>query len=279
MTLGEATFQHNTNDYYDVSIINGLNYAVEFGPTQDMTPGATANAYACGTAGGKTAMAGTFASNPYGYLPASSWAFTVPASYYRLVQGTGSVQGYSLSSALTGTATFNPSTYTTGSLYGIVTSDQLWGWNSSSSNYWATSAPFNYQTIVNSSDSATFNNGDLFLCDNNAWTSYQVGSGGPISQNCGGVNWGAGTNVDGSGAFSSSVGAQITRPNQGYNWTNTAWTTTVQPTIKWLKEGCPTCYVFPFDDPSSTFQCDSAGQFQPANAQNYLFKISNITTN
>jgi hypothetical protein len=29
----------------------------------------------------------------------------------------------------------------------------------------------------------------------------------------------------------------------------------VLPTIAWLKKSCPTCYTYPFDDMSSTFQC------------------------
>jgi hypothetical protein len=36
---------------------------------------------------------------------------------------------------------------------------------------------------------------------------------------------------------------------------NTNWTKIALPTLGWLKEACPTAYVFPYDDASSTFTC------------------------
>ena len=35
------------------------------------------------------------------------------------------------------------------------------------------------------------------------------------------------------------------------------WTAYVLPTLAWLKRACPTCYTYPFDDMSSTFQCSN----------------------
>lgn len=40
---------------------------------------------------------------------------------------------------------------------------------------------------------------------------------------------------------------------------NPAWASAVQPWLVNLKTACPTCYSYPFDDPTSTFQCRSTG--------------------
>ena len=36
---------------------------------------------------------------------------------------------------------------------------------------------------------------------------------------------------------------------------NPYWQANIQPTLKWLKEACPSVYTYPFDDMSSTFVC------------------------
>ncbi len=51
---------------------------------------------------------------------------------------------------------------------------------------------------------------------------------------------------------------------------NSAWISQVLPRITWLKQACPTCYAFQFDDPSSTFGgFVSESETNPANATNY----------
>ena len=39
---------------------------------------------------------------------------------------------------------------------------------------------------------------------------------------------------------------------------NTTWAAQAQPLLAFLKEGCPTAYTYPFDDPTSTFNCSTA---------------------
>jgi hypothetical protein len=36
---------------------------------------------------------------------------------------------------------------------------------------------------------------------------------------------------------------------------NDEWVSDMLPHLLWLKTACPSCYVFPYDDVSSTFQC------------------------
>ncbi len=60
-TLAEVTFQaYPGPDFYDVSIINGANFATEFGPSNVAV--STTEAYTCGVAGSKTAQNGGMSS-------------------------------------------------------------------------------------------------------------------------------------------------------------------------------------------------------------------------
>ncbi len=71
---------------------------------------------------------------------------------------------------------------------------------------------------------------------------------------------------------------------------NSTWIDNILPWLQYLKAACPTAYSFPFDDATSTFQCDSAGTFLPppsatpsatpvANAMNYDITFSAIGIN
>ncbi|MGO9452337.1 MAG: thaumatin family protein [Candidatus Binataceae bacterium] len=43
------------------------------------------------------------------------------------------------------------------------------------------------------------------------------------------------------------------------NNNNTTWASSVQPWLANLKQACPTAYSYPYDDPTSTFQCQAQG--------------------
>ena len=55
------------------------------------------------------------------------------------------------------------------------------------------------------------------------------------------------------------MGKNLTYPNQLVQNANENWLTYVLPTILWLKQACPTCYTWPFDDMASTFTCTETG--------------------
>lgn len=40
--------------------------------------------------------------------------------------------------------------------------------------------------------------------------------------------------------------------------------------LAWLKTACPSCYVYPYDDMSSTFQCATAGA---SNTMSYVVEF------
>ena len=106
--------------------------------------------------------------------------------------------------------------------------------------------------------------------------NYQACSGGTGSANnpvsppinaCGGVIWGlvSGSGQqstppinDGGGLVNTSLyttGLNLINASSPVQTASSNWLNYVLPTIQWLKAACPTCYTFPYDDPSSTFSC------------------------
>ena len=301
-TLAEVTYQHNTVDYYDVSIINGVNYALAFGPTSGQGVAPTSKkTYSCGVAG----------SNPYpgGYLPNSTWNFAPsasssfppgqstsdsPASYFAVVApsttsttsatsctkqskcaepgASGNVCGWNQSDALTGRFTFDPNKRVCGNFVSWATANQIWGWNKNTVSTYLNIAPFDFATrnaidpafVISKSpkvEQSSISVGDLQLCINNSFSPYTnpAPTGQPVVMACGGSNW-----------------AGITTPEVNYTTEGPAWVKYVLPTITWLKNACPTCYTYPFDDMSSTFTCEKGVVSIGSNNLNYTINISDL---
>lgn len=298
-TLAEVTYQHNAVDYYDVSIINGANYAMQFGPSAAERTPDPANAYTCGTAGSMSSMAGTPATNPGGYLPASTWAFSPgaanfptgvniadsPSSYYAVVEpalpvatscslqsdcaaagSSGPQCGWDYSQVVTGTFAF--SARVCGTFHSWATADQVYGWNNTATNM----APFSLQTALavapafNAQSSVSV--GDLQLCVNNTYSSYTTPK--PANQPDGTVN------MSHALACGGTDWVGVTRPSTAYTTLNPDWVSYVLPTISWLKAACPTCYTYPYDDMSSTFTCARNLNALGGNTLNYTIQINNI---
>ena len=74
------------------------------------------------------------------------------------------------------------------------------------------------------------------------------------------TNWGdtALTAASGDASFTAAVAAPASACTANNTVTGSyLWTDYVLPSIAWLKKSCPTCYTYPFDDKSSTFQCSN----------------------
>lgn len=285
-TLAEVTFQaYPGPDFYDVSIINGANFATAFGPTNASV--STSSSYSCGTAGSAQAQNGGYSASGIG-LPAASWTMAPttasfppgvtldgdPASYFRVVaptaspatqcttaagtctDGANTTCGYAMSDVVTG-ASFAYDKRYCGKPVAWLTADAIRGFNPTSANV----APFSLSTNLPSTGSVSV--GDLQLCINGTYSSYIAnvnGSGGPIQPvdlACGGVMWGATQSTLPLGNPTGNVGLGLTYPNPAnpVQTANPNWLSHVLPTITWLKQACPTCYTYPFDDMSSTFTC------------------------
>ena len=292
-TLAETTMQaYSSSDYYDVSIINGLNFATQFGPTNVAI--SSSDAYTCGVAGSASAQNGGYPANPTAGLPAAPWTLnptasasfppgvTVdgdPLSYYQVVAPSGRTElctssssctlrppnsacGYRMSDLVGGNFSFASNARTCGRPVAFLTADSIWSANSTPSN----AAPFAFATKWPNglTPPGTVSVGDLQLCINGTYSAY-VGNGTatsvppfpvqPLPLACGGVMWGATESPGPLQNPSGNVGLGITRPAQPVQTANENWLSYILPTIKWLKQACPTCYTYPFDDMTSTFTC------------------------
>jgi hypothetical protein len=269
-TLAEVTFQTNGQpDFYDVSIINGANFAAQFYPASPAPSG-----YACATAGSTAPQSGPNSGANWtmnvssANFPAPDALVGDPSSYYLMVSADatqqcattlvpgcasvpGTVCGFRISDM---TSSFDVSTRYCGRKLGWVTADAMYGFISASV---VPTSPFAFN---HSPSGITV--GTLQLCTSPTYSSYDVnwpGPTSPVSQACGGVMWGPNESVNQNPA--GNVGLGIINPAQQVQTANVDWIDYVLPTIKWLKRACPTCYTFPFDDMSSTFTCaDSTGQ-------------------
>lgn len=289
VTLGELTFQENNNpDYYDVSIINGVNFGLSFGPeSSNALIAKSKNAYICGTAGSSESMLNNESSASVLGLPGASWlmypnessvypfdgSVQDPQRFYRWVDNASStvctaesncsgglVCGYRLNSVYSRESGINQgsnSVYTQycGHHVAWLTADTIAGFGDIPNTTPAASIFNLYESWPN----PVANNPKIYvtnlqLCTINTFSSFQTpaptGNAGSTELACGGTLW--------KGYTHASPGYTLTTDNPN-------WESNVFPTIMWLKRGCPTCYSYPFDDPTSTFTCTpSASAGSPA---------------
>ena len=266
------------DDAYDVTLINGANVPMSMYPTNVPLP-TSGNPYTCGAAGYNQSVptSGGTAANTIG---ASSWELatnlaTNPSQLaYRYVVSSASTLtrcaadtdcpsgqdcGLTYSSQSIGSTTAPGSGYLVcGTFAGWFTADQICGTNNNFTN----AINKNNVSVKNFQCNTSIALGtmsNLYQCNG----SYAVScySSPTTTDCCGCVNW-------------DSQGTTITLPTSGAggsyyveacNEANTTWTgnsfTAEQPqvydTILFLKQSCPSCYVYPFDDASSSFTCNN----------------------
>ena len=303
-TIAEVTYQHNTIDYYDVSIINGVSNALQFGPYSSSGRSSTSGStpYYCGTAGSTAQL-----QNSNYNLPASSWSFSPalsnfpsvstpldsPSSYFALVTPSSqskdklmmcskqskcsgslsgdTVCGWNLPNVLNGGSgvTFDPESRVCGAFQGWATADQIWGWNQENQTPTPipNMAPFAFDTTFDATPmQQTVSVGNLQLCNNNTYSAYQNPAGASLNMACGGTNW-----------TTPTTPTKITTPALNVTTVNPNWISYVLPTILWLKQACPTCYTYAFDDQSSTFTCEKGVNSAGNNTLDYSLTIGGIT--
>lgn len=277
-TLAEFTLSNQTSftsqtgsDFYDISIINGVNVGVSMGPISGTYSATAGNAYSCATAGNTSAA---------GQLSACTWTFTPTVSstdYTALLRdvtptafastatcpggGSPNSLGYctcttdsncSSSGLVCGLATNASSgvqyTQVCGTAIGWWTADQLCG---SSNGTSSALAPLGCSTTVANSDGTTSTHTNLFICTGTqAASCYSSGA----SASCCGCATSASSSL-------SSNWPDVLSPNFGgsdngcYN-NNSNWVSIAQPWLVFLKTACPTAYTYPYDDATSTFTCE-----------------------
>lgn len=290
-TLGELTLDTAGLDFYDVTLITGITVPMSFGPTNNIGfgEGNSNSPYFCGTAG--SIVAQTVQGNTLGAAnwlkptpPALSGTNNIPPQIYNIVdavvpsQSCGPTNGYACSSGLAcghtidtlqqGSSTLNYTKWTCGTLIAQASADGLYKLNPTTTN----TLPFNFFGTDkspgqngNGTNSLNLPNEKFFECpasDNNVSppvigldSAYQPLTPENGDQTCGYETWGM---TYQSGNF------------QAYSAANQTWIDQVLPTITWIKQTCPTCYTYPYDDPTSTFTChNNTTKLNSANGTDY----------
>lgn len=293
VTLGEVTFQATTassaaapvSDYYDVSIINGVNKSLAFGVANVTSGDPYQN---CGIAGSTSTQGGGYSVGTATGIGTANWQLSPLASSYPAVSGVptsdygrffrlvdadaatatqcasagnpnlascsgGQVCGYAANNSGTSTTTvvqgganFTGQDLFCGAPLAWITADTIYGPNQSASN----NAPFGFNAGVTGTSV-----GNLQMCEGGSFSAYTNSAQG-TNYACGGVAWDNQTTPIVGGTLMAP--RNLTRVAEPVQWSNTNWIAYVQPTLLWLKQACPSCYTYPFDDKSSTFQCYNA---------------------
>lgn len=259
-TLVETTFVANTPDTYDVTLINGHNLPISMSPTAGSaaTPQSYNNPYICGKPGNAS---NTVTSK--GTIGACSWTFSPPSVAFRWVDtdnatncaddNTCEMINAAYRCGLTTTAI--GTTPSSGS--GQTTCGTPLGyWNQN--EICAKNISYNQAGIVNCTEMNVGGSGnsliELLGCTGGAAVScYNVSSASTTC--CGCTNW---QNQGVTVPTNASIVAQCKFPNS--NWgagSSPTVTGSVLPGLIWLKQACPSAYVYPYDDKSSTFTCPS----------------------
>lgn len=227
LTIAEFSLNKTKSDFYDISAVNGLSIPVEMAalnPVLDQSP------YHC--------------ANPGGVIPVTktgscSWDMLTPSNDFRRVASGGnacSIDADCSAPAVCGIS-INSGTpklrKTCGKLLGYFTPDEICG---QQKDY---GAPFYCaQTLPPPQQNLTLYH--LYKC-NTIDSCYKSGA---LNTCCGCVNW----DQIGIGVPPAPLTQQCVNKNP--TWINEAL-----PKLSWIKKACPTVYVYPYDDPSSTFTC------------------------
>ena len=243
-TQAEITFLKNNVDSYDVEVINGFHVPIQLKPRQ-----ATASDYSCGSPG---------AASPIQEFGACNWNNAIPPSdaYYWVTKGgrTCTSQSNCASGTLCGLdISLN---HICGNFLGFWTANEACQINASAANTY-----FNCNQFLPSPyPENTYTLNDLYACKTPNAANPLLNScylSDATTACCGCANW---------QALNVSPKIQLPPSPTTQNCVNQSatWVGEVQNTLVWMKQICPTYYVYPYDDKSSSFTCSNA----PASSTN-----------
>lgn len=266
-TAAEFTLVPYGPDFYDVSIINGMNVGIEMKPDADFTPvseeeAGSSQGYNCGAAGA--------AMQNDQRLSNCSWLFNYTSEGQDLspllvqVDGGGgscNLNADCASGLVCGQVAVTVINPTTGfrqptTSISMECGRQIGTWSAWQLCVWSGNtyvSPDTFQGLINCPVEH-----NMFGCDGPApWitTCYPAGGDEIDGGCCGCAEWEAllQTPVPCSGGSCKGSSEE--------------WTRQALPFLEVLKRACPSSYVYPFDDETSTFTCQSA-QSRSAGAVN-----------
>ncbi|KAJ3267669.1 hypothetical protein HDV01_004517, partial [Terramyces sp. JEL0728] len=224
----EFTLQRTAVDYYDITVIDGFTIPMEM-RAEIPDSALTSDPYFCTNPGSQ--------SPRNSQLGVCNWNQQPPTPYQVWVSGDRNSPSCSAdrdcqSGLKCGIPSQTPGYDPSNDLH----CGQLLG-------YWSPEkACGNNQCGMNlGSPNNGFSLGELFGCTNGIPSCYQDAAN--TNQGCCGCqNW-------------NQVGIQVPSSTQQCTFVNPNWTNLVLPYLQWMKQSCPTAYVYPYDDKSSTFTC------------------------
>ncbi|CEG56215.1 Dot/Icm T4SS effector LegT [Legionella fallonii] len=270
-TQAEITMNLNTDDSYDVEVINGFHIPISMAPMYYSGIPATANNYTCGIPGGYN---GGVTTNGFG---SCNWDNAIPPSTkngYYWVTGGGSSCNINTTTTqcpagqLCGlNSSFNQ---TCGNFLGYWSADQVCSQSNLSStvsNYFLCkqALPGNFPTgaTLYSLMACSVPTGSTNPTYNSCYLSYPNYTAEQIQTCCGCVDWWNSSETGGVAIGANSTAASC------MSQTDPQWNQYVQPMIQWMKATCPSAYTYPFDDKTSGFSCTNNLPSQP-NSTGYL---------
>ncbi|MCX7115141.1 MAG: thaumatin domain-containing protein [Gammaproteobacteria bacterium] len=279
----EFTLILNNGDSYDVTAINGVHIPIQMSATQ---PALVSN-YDCGAAGGNPATPGFGACIfDNAVLPTHQYYWVLPPTGGGAGTCTIAAPGTCASGYLCGitsppaSASFDVAC---GEFLGFFTGDQICG----SANVPTTirqqfecDVPLSALTTPTGPTFSPTPPGhtspsvlqDLMLCSvaagytgpifSTCYAVYDSSTYSPqqISSCCGCVDWWT-QSYNGAPVLANSD--TDTCAKYGPNNSDPVWDAHIKNTLLWLKAACPSDYVYPFDDKTSTFACSNNGVNSP----------------
>ncbi len=259
-TEAEITMNKSTTDSYDVEVINGFHIPISMEPGPYVTP----NNYFCGTPGAFAA------GNGFG---ACNWTQAIlPGNGYYWVSTSTKSCNLAAPSCQTPTdicgldSSLNP---VCGAFLGYWTANEVCSKANvpaAVKSYFRCDAnlrelskntiPFPANAILYDLMSCPVPTGDALPPFNSCYLAYP-NYPHLINQCCGCKDW-----------WTAGIGANpntqsCTQPGKASPQTDPVWNSYVQPGVQWMKKTCPSLYVYPFDDKTSSFTCTNTLPGEP----------------
>jgi len=252
----------DSDGVYDISVINGFNIAAEMKSLALINPNNNVFTQACGQAAGAVIQpTGSILGNAtWSFNPATSgdsasnFIWVSEGAYDNCVSGcdpaNGSYCGIGFNSIAPGTgAGTQPLNKRCGAfrgyfqvqIYETYPNDNEWGGGAANNlyTYYQLGNTLTGYCTIGGSTASVY---DIYACPNLGQTCLLTGYNAGHVQACGCINY----------SFTGSASTCLS-PNPD-------WINRVYPRVSWLKTAAPTAYTYQYDDPSSSFTCQIAGQ-------------------
>lgn len=249
-------------DTYDISILDGVNIPIEMAPDSNHGTLVPSDPYWCGNPGGVNPATANLGKSTWQFSPPSNdYVFVAPGGASCLTDATCAATEKCGLSVLPG----NHVQKTCGKFLGFWTAKQVCG---QSANTFG--APFNCAASVSDRAPAQLLS-NLYDCKNQGINTCYPNTPPALSNCCGCIDWWTVSGVSVTPITDPKnvciTPASPTNPNPN-------WIDGVLGKITWLKTGSPTSYSYPFDDPTSTFKCNTTDKTTPDNTNSLNYTIT-----